>query len=126
MRFIVIILLVAVLTGCSAFAGCSKQMDQRIRESTNLGGDDLIKARDKGMEGALIANLNADPALQWYYKQGHFTGSVSHAVITLTGKLRTQELVDQAVEMAKAVKDVKEVINEIVVDPTIEEPPFDW
>ena len=121
---ILLILLGIMITSCSC--GAAARVDQKIRESTDAGFDTAIKGRDKAMEAALIGSINGDPVLSWYYKQGHFTGSVSHAVVTLTGKVRTPELIDQLVELAFKVKDVKDVINELEVDPTIEEQPFDW
>jgi len=121
---VLLILLGIMMTSCSC--GAAARVDQKIRESTDAGFDTAIKGRDMAMEGALTANFNSDPVLSWYYKQGHFTGSVSHAVVTLTGKVRTQELVDQLVELAGMVKGVKDVINELEVDPTIEEQPFEW
>lgn len=121
---VLIILLGIMMTSCSC--GAAARVDQKIRESTDAGFDTAIKGRDMAMEAALIGSITGDPVLKWYYVQGHFTGSVSHAVVTLTGKVRTQELIDQIVEIAEGGKDVKDVINELEVDPTIEEQPFDW
>ena len=125
MRYVLLILTLIAFLGVSV-TGCSAKMDQKIRESTNLGMDNMIKAKDKGQNAALLANLNSDPVLEYYYRLGYFKGAVSHGVATLTGTLRTQELVDLAVERAKAVQGIKEVINEIEVDPTMEEQPFEW
>ena len=119
-----IILLAIMMTSCSC--GAAARVDQKIRESTDAGFDTALKGRDMAMESALITSINLDPVLSWYYKQGHFTGSVSHAVVTLTGKVRTQELIDQIVDIATRGKDVKDVINELEVDPSIEEQPFEW
>ena len=121
---VLLIMLGIMMTSCSC--GAAARVDQKIRESTDAGFDTAIKGRDKAMEAALIGSITGDPVLKWYYSQGHFTGSVSHAVVTLTGRVRTQELVDQIVDLAKRGKDVKDVINELEVDPTIEEQPFEW
>lgn len=126
MRLILIVVLLTAILGWTALSSGCAGCDQRIRESTDMGFDTAIKGTDIAREGALIANLCGDPVLEWYYKLGHFTGSVSHSVATLTGKLRTQELIDQAIGLARKVKGIKEVISELEVDPTIEELPFDW
>ena len=124
MTGVLLVLLGLILTSCSC--GAAARVDQKIRESTDAGFDTAIKGRDMAMESALITSINLDPVLKWYYVQGHFTGSVSHAVVTLTGKVRTQELIDQIVDIATRGKDVKDVINELEVDSTIEEQPFEW
>lgn len=121
---VLLIMLGIMMTSCSC--GAAARVDQKIRESTDAGFDTAIKGRDLAMEAALIGSITGDPVLKWYYVQGHFDGSVSHAVVTLTGKVRTQELIDQIVDLAKRGKDVKDVINELEVDPTIEEQPFEW
>ena len=125
MRPIILLLFVVLLVSSIGYSGCTRKMDQNIKEKTSLGLDTLTKAKDRGQEGALIANLNGDPVLHFYYTKGYFKGSVSHGVVTLTGKLRTEEQRDLAEDLAKAVKGVKEVINEIVVDPDMEESPID-
>ena len=125
MRFISLVLSVAILLGCCTLAGCTPKMDQKIREKTDLGMDTLVKAKDRGQDAALIANLTSDPVLDYYYKKNYFTGSVSHGVVTLTGRLRLQKQIDLAVELASRVKGVKEVINEIELDPDMEESPID-
>ena len=126
MRILAVATLVLMFLCCAVFAGCSAKMDQKIRENVNLGLDNPVKAKDMAQEIAVIGSMVGDPVLKWYYQQKHFTASVSHGVVTLTGKLRTQELIDQAVDLASRVKGIKEVNNELELDPTIEEQPFEW
>ena len=126
MRISVALALVFIIMISMPIFGCSARMDQKIKESVDLGMDDMVKAKDMSQEMALISNISSDPALEYYFKKKHFTGSVSHGVATLTGKVRTQALMDQIVELAKMVEGIKEVNNELEIDPSIEETPFEW
>ena len=121
---LLVVLIITFVCGAMLPSGCG--FGSRVEEKVQGGFDTAIKGRDKGQEAALRANLNSDPVLQYHFKQGLFDGTVSHGVATLTGRLPSQALIDQAVELAEMVKDIKKVINEITVDETIEDAPFDW
>jgi len=109
-----------------AAVSCSARMDQSIREKTNLGLDTYTKARDIGQDVAALQNIETDMNLRYYALEGLIKTSASHAVVTITGRVKTQQQKDLAGELAKNTLDVKEVVNELVVDPTLEDPPFDW
>jgi osmotically-inducible protein OsmY len=126
MRFAALAVLIVVLSGCFFASGCSARMDQRIRENTDLGFDTLTKARDRGQDMAVMANIQSDLNLRWYAKKGYIAASVSHAVATITGKVQSEEQKELAGELAAQTQGIKEVINELEVDPDLEDPPFDW
>jgi osmotically-inducible protein OsmY len=101
-------------------------MDQSIREKTDLGLDNLTKARDFAQDSAVIENIKSDMVLRWYALEGYISASVSHAVATITGKVKTEEQKELAGRLAAQTKGIKEVVNELEVDPTLDDPPFEW
>jgi osmotically-inducible protein OsmY len=101
-------------------------MDQQIKEKTNLGLDTYTKARDISQDSAALESIKSDLVLRWYALQGLIQTSASHAVVTITGRVKTQEQKDLAGQLAKGTVGVKEVINELEIDPTLEDPPFEW
>ncbi len=125
MRLIIICLVTVLLLGSVVSCACSKKMDQQIRENTDLGLDNLTKARDRGQDIAVLENIQSDFVLRYYYLQGYIHASVSHAVATITGKVRTEEQKQLAGTLAGQTMGIKEVVNELEVDPTVEEAPFE-
>ena len=123
MRIVLAFLMVVLLL---APTGCTPRMDQQIKEKTNLGLDTYTKARDMSQDSAALESIKSDMVLRYYALQGLIKTSASHAVVTITGRVKTQQQKDLAGELAKGTVGVKEVINELVVDPTLEDPPFDW
>jgi osmotically-inducible protein OsmY len=126
MRLVVLTLMVFLLLGSMVHVACSKQMDQSIRERTDLGLDTLTKARDRGQDVAVIRNIESDLVLRWYSQKGLISASVSHAVATITGRVKTEEQKELAGQLAAQTVGIKEIINELEVDPTLEDPPFEW
>jgi osmotically-inducible protein OsmY len=127
MRPVIIITLVfLLLLGAMADVSCTPKMDQNIKERTDLGLDTLTKARDRGQDIAVLQNIQSDLVLRFYSQKGLIQASVSHAVATITGKVKTQEQKDLAGQLAKQTTGIKEVINELEIDPELEDPPFEW
>ena len=54
------------------------------------------------------------------------TVEVSHTVATVYMKVKTEELRERALDLARQTERITEVIDNIDVDPTIEEAPFEW
>jgi len=123
MRFVLALLIAMLLWSA---IGCTPRMDQQIKEKTNLGLDTYTKARDMSQDSAALESIKSDMVLRYYALQGLIRTSASHAVVTITGRVKTQEQKDLAGQLAKGTVGVKEVINELEVDPTLEDPPFDW
>ena len=125
MRSTLLFLLVLAIMSVVA-AGCTPKMDQAVRENTNLGLNEMTKARDMAQDQAVMSNIQSDLVLRFYALKGLISASVSHAVATITGKVQTEEQKKLAGELAKGTQGIKEVVNELQVDPSLEDPPFDW
>jgi osmotically-inducible protein OsmY len=121
-------LLIGMFVALSIFVtGCPKAVDERIRESTNVGLDEATHARDLAIKAAVEGSLMGDPALKWYADTyGGLTVEVSHAVVTVQMKVKTQEQHDQIIQLARSMKDVRDVVDNVQIDPAIEDPPFEW
>jgi len=124
MRIIIIFILLLSVSITFLLTGCSAKQDAAIREKTNLGMGDLVKAKDKGIEGNLTASLAMDPVMKFYGVKA----SVSHDVVTLIGSVKTEEQKKQAEEIVRntGLERIKTIINDIQVDPSLDEPPFDF
>ena len=125
MRLTVLAVFLMLVAGCFTSVCCTPKMDQSIREKTNLGLDEMTKARDLAQSSAVMQNIESDLVLRWYALQGLISASVSHAVATITGKVKTEEQKKTAEDLAKGTQGIKEVINELQIDPTLEDPPFE-
>lgn len=126
MRLAVLTLVAFLLFGMAVNFGCTAKMDQNIKEKTDLGFDTLTKARDRGQDMAVMQNIQSDLVLRYYALKGLISASVSHAVATITGRVKTEEQKKLAGDLAKQTTGIKEVVNELEVDPSLEDPPFEW
>jgi len=107
--------------------GCPKSVDETIRENTHIGAlDEATHARDLSLDAAVQSNIQTDPVLDWYARTYGITVEVSHAVATVHMTVKTEELKQQALELAKATEGIEDVVDEIVVDPNTEDAPFEW
>lgn len=107
--------------------GCPKSVDERIREGTHLGAlDEMTHARDRALDAVVQSNIETDPVLKWYAATYGITVEVSHTVATVHMTLKTEELKEQALELARNTDGITDVVDEIVVDPNIDEAPFEW
>jgi hypothetical protein len=125
----IISLFVGLLISFAIFStGCPASVDQKIKESTNIGAlDEATHSRDLAIKSAVEVNINSDPVLMWYARTyGGLTVEVSHAVATIQMKVKTQALHDQAISLAKQVKDIRDIVDNITIDPNLDDPPFEW
>jgi hypothetical protein len=120
--------LIAIVALSILSTGCPPSVDQRIKEESHIGAlDEATHSRDLAIRQAIEASILADPALQWYAKTyGPLTVDVSHAVATVTMKVKTQEQHDQVYAIAKGMKDCRDVVDNITIDPKLDDPPFEW
>jgi len=118
-------ILVLVVIGVLTLA-CSAAMDEKIRENTRVPGlQEGVQAKDRAIQSVVQTNIESDLELRWYAQTYGITVEVSHTVATVHMKVRTEEMRDRALELAKTTKDVSEVVDNIVVDPSLDEAPFE-
>jgi len=125
-RYLVLSLL--VLLGF-LLTGCPQSVDERIKESTHITPlDEATHARDLAIQSVVETNIKSDPVLLWYAQLpgSGFSVEVSHAVATVHMKIKTEELKQQVLDLARQAKDVRDIVDEVEVDPTMEDPPFEW
>ena len=121
------ILLVIVLAGGILLSGCTKEQDEAIRERTRVPGlSEATQAVDRGLDIQIIGSITSDPALKWYADTYGINVEVSHGVVTMWMKVKTEEQHQQILELAQRDSHVKEIVDEVEVDPSIDDPPFDW
>jgi len=124
MKYLLIPLL-GVLAILLVVSSCSPEMDEEMRERTDMGMDNMTLARDKSLDSVVVSNIESDLILRWYALTYGIKVEVSRRVATVYMKVRTEEQRDTAIGLAKNTKDIQEVIDEIVVDPTLDTPPFE-
>lgn len=123
-RWIVPLLLMGVIS--ILLTGCPKSVDERIREQTRVPGlTEGVQARDRALEVAVEQNIKSDIELRWYTQTYGITVEVSHTVATVQMTVRNEELKDRALELAEGTDGISEVEDNIEVDPTIDEAPFE-
>jgi hypothetical protein len=127
-KLVLFIIFGSILVLSILSTGCPKAVDERIRESSNITAlDEATHARDLAIKAAVEININSDPVLMWYARTyGGLTVDVSHAVATVTMKVKTQALHDQALDLARQAKDLRDVVDNITIDPNLEDAPFEW
>ncbi|HEX9746544.1 MAG TPA: BON domain-containing protein [bacterium] len=122
--FLLAILLIIAVTGLT---GCPAAVDEEIKENVDMHLSDLSIPVDNALQISVEQAIKSDFDLQWYAERHpeDFKVEVSHAVAVVYMRVRTEEERDRALELARGVERVTEVIDEIKVDPAIDEPPFD-
>lgn len=116
-----------VLVIMSAFPlACTDKMHENIQERSNLNLGEGVLARDKSLEVAVLQNIQNHLGLRWYAQTYDINIEVSHQVATVYMKVRTEEERDEAIRLALATDGIQEIIDDIVIDRTIEPPPFEW
>ncbi len=119
---LLLIMLVSIL-----LTACPQRVHERIKEGTRIGAlDEAIHARDRALKSQVEGNIRSDLILRYYAIQYGLTVEVSHAVVTVSMKVKTEEQRDRALELAGQDDTIQEVVDNIDVDPTIEDPPFEW
>jgi osmotically-inducible protein OsmY len=125
---VVLVLSLTVIMGLF-LTGCPRPVDEKIKESTHIGAlDEATHARDLAIASAVETNIKSDPVLQWYAQLpgSGFNVEVSHAVATVHMKVKTDALKQQVLDLAKQATDVRDIVDEVEVDPNMEDPPFEW
>jgi hypothetical protein len=123
--FILLILgvLVPIIMGCT---GCTPEQDEQIRENTRVPGlDESVQARDMALESAVQQNIETDLILRWYAQTYGITVEVSHAVATVQMKVKTEEQRDTALQLARTDSRITDVVDNIEIDPNLDDPPFE-
>lgn len=119
--------LLLIMLGALFITGCTAAMNERIQEGTRIAPlDEAVHAVDRSVELAVRRNIMSDITLEYYARQygENFVIEASHNVVTVSMKVKTEEQRDRALELAARVARVTEVIDNIEVDPTIEDTPF--
>lgn len=122
--FVLIAILVSVILSL-AQTGCPIPVNENVKEGTNLGLSEAVHAKDRALDVSVISNIETDFTLDWYAKTYGITVEVSHSVATVHMKVKTEEQRDMALELAKATKNISEVVDNIVVDGSLDDPPFE-
>ena len=106
---------------------CPESVHEQIKQSTQLTPlSEATHAVDVSLQIAVEANIKSDPELKWYALTYGFNVEVSHSVVTVHMTVKTEELRDRALGLVGYDARVREVVDEIEVDPTIEGAPFEW
>jgi osmotically-inducible protein OsmY len=105
--------LLSVLMGCSPF-------DLAIGGGATAG---VAASEERGIDGTLSdAKIGTQISAEWAHKNSNtFIAlglSVYEGRVLITGVLKTQQDVDDAIKIAWGVGGVREVINEIIIDPS--------
>ncbi len=124
-KTILLFSLLLVLLGAIFTAGCTAAVHERIQEGTRLAPlDEMVQARDVALEAQVKGNIQSDLVLRYYAQQYGLTVEGSHAVMTVSMKVKTEEQRDLALLLAKQDSRIQEVIDDIEIDPTLEDTPF--
>ena len=123
-RWIVPLLLMGILS--ILLTGCPRSVDERIRESTRVPGlAEGVQARDRALETAVQQNIMSDLELRWFAETYGITVEVSHTVATVHMIVKNEEFRDAAIDLASGTDGISEVVDNIEIDPSVDEPPFD-
>ncbi len=110
-------------------AGCPKSLDEKIQEGTRITPlSEAVHARDRAIKSAVESNIMIEPDLQWFAKNAEnpLVVEVSHTVVTVFMVVKTQEQHDRVIAQIRKQNDVSDIIDNITIDPTIEDAPFEW
>lgn len=124
-RYLIPLLILGLLS--LLLTGCPKSLDEKIRESTNIGVfDEATHAVDRALDSQVEQNILSDLELRWFANAYGLSVEVSHSVVTVFMTVKTEDLRDRALALATKDDRVRDVIDEIIVDPLIEGAPFEW
>lgn len=124
-RYLIPLLILGLLS--LLLTGCPKSLDEKIRESTNIGVfDEATHAVDRALDIQVEQNIRSDLELRWFADAHGLSVEVSHSVVTVFMTVKSDELRDRALALAATDDRVRDVIDEIIVDPTVEGAPFEW
>ncbi|MEO7993425.1 MAG: BON domain-containing protein [bacterium] len=121
------VLAVVFVSGCMGGVAATKKMDESIRAGTDMGLDNAVKSRDLAVESQIMQGIASDPGLVMVKDKIQVV--VSHNVVEVTGKIKTEEqkaTIEAIVKNAVATANVKKYELDLEIDPSIEDPPFEW
>ena len=126
MRLVSLAILILVIMASGMIMGCSEQQDAAIKERTDLGMSDMVKAKDLSLATSVRSTLAMDPVFKFY----GLDCTASHDVVTLIGTVKTEKQKNDAYNLVMSIdlERIKEanIINEIQVDSSLDAPPFEW
>jgi hypothetical protein len=107
------LVLLATLFACPKF---TPESQRTVEEKVSVPGmEEALIARDRAIATAVTVSLHADPEIA----QNEITVECRSAKVVLKGSVPTQEIKDRAEKLARAQEDVRDVLNELKVDPTL-------
>ena len=118
-KVICVSLLLLMLALCAALSACPKltpESQRTVEEKVAVPGmEEALIARDRAIATAVTVALHADPEIA----QNEITVECRSAKVVLKGTVPTKEIKDRAEKLARAQEDVKDVLNELKVDPSL-------
>jgi hypothetical protein len=92
------------------------ESQRTVKEKVTVPGlEESLKARDMAIAAAVEIALHADPEIA----QNELTIECRNAKVILQGTVPTQKIKDRAEKIARAQESVKDVLNELKVDPSL-------
>ncbi len=111
--FIMLALAVALApTACKLTPESQRTVEEKV---TVPGMEEALIARDRAIATAVTVALHADPEIA----QNKLTVECRNAKVILKGVVPTQKIKDRAEKLARAQESVKDVLNELKVDPSL-------
>lgn len=120
---VILVYLSACMLGFAAvlsFTSCklTPESQRAVTEKVQVPGlKEELKARDLAIAAAIAIAWKSDPELA----QNKLEVEVVSARAIIRGRVPTEELKKRAEEIARNTEDVKDVLNEIVVDPKLKD-----
>jgi osmotically-inducible protein OsmY len=117
-----LLLVLLALLAVSSLSSCLTAESQRaVQEKTQVPGlEQSLIAKDRAIAAAVEISLSSDVELV----QNKLTVECRNARVVLSGKVPTEELKKRAGSIAENQEGVKEVLNEIEVDPSLKDQRF--
>lgn len=108
--------LLAIIFAGSIACKLTPESQRTVEEKVNVPGmDEALIARDRAIAAAVTIALHADPEIA----QNRLSVECRNAKVILKGTVPTQKIKDRAEKLARAQESVRDVLNEIKVDPSL-------
>lgn len=115
-RASLLLLALALLTALFACPKLTPESQRTVEEKVAVPGmEEALIARDRAIATAVTVALHADPEIA----QNEITVECRSAKVVLKGTVPTKEIKERAEKLARAQEDVRDVLNELKVDPTL-------
>lgn len=99
---------------------CTEEQDAEMRDRTDLGLGELVKAKDRSLSTSITQSLNSEPRLTQY----KLKAEVSHDMIVLTGTVSSEREKELAYEIVTSIDlgriKSENIQNDIQIDPSLE------